>query len=209
MKTLLKENRSLLLFIAAMMMFRSAIADWNDVPTGSMLPTITEGDRITINKMAYGLRVPFTGQLVSPAQSPKRGDIVVFESAAADIRLVKRVIGLPGDQVSMRKHKLSINGKALAYLSLGDDTYIEELAGRPHKVRISRSDGPLANFEAVQVPAGHYLVLGDNRAHSADSRVYGFVPQKELRGRAGSVAVSFDYDDYFLPRKERFGLKLD
>lgn len=209
MQKLWKDNRGLFLFIAGMMMFRSAIADWNDVPTGSMLPTITEGDRITINKMAYGLRVPFTGLLITEPHSPERGDIVVFDSVAADNRLVKRVVGLPGDKVAMRNHRLIINGEALAYKELGDRLFIEELAGRPHKVRIDQANGPLANFETVTVPADQYLVLGDNRSHSADSRVYGFIPQQELRGRAGKVAISFDYENYFLPRSDRFAKDLD
>lgn len=209
MKRFLRENRSFLIFIAGMMMFRSAIADWNDVPTGSMLPTITEGDRITVNKMAYGLRLPFTGKLLSSAETAKRGDIVVFDSEAADKRLVKRVIGLPGDTVSMRAHRLNINGKPLEYEFLENDIFIEKLEGSPHKVRIDNNSGPLANFSEVTVPSNHYLVLGDNRNHSADSRVYGFIPQEELRGRAGSVAISFDYENYFLPRQERFALKLD
>ncbi|MBB6519874.1 signal peptidase I [Pseudoteredinibacter isoporae] len=209
MKHFFQENRSFFLFIAGMMMFRSAIADWNDVPTGSMLPTITEGDRITVNKMAYGLRLPFTGTVISAAEMAKRGDIVVFDSVAADKRLVKRVIGVPGDTVSMHRHRLTINGLPLDYENLQDDIYVEKLEGRPHKVRIENVHGPLANFSAVTVPEGHYLVLGDNRNNSADSRVYGFIPQKELRGRAGSVAVSFDYENYFLPRQERFALKLD
>ncbi|GAA6151715.1 signal peptidase I [Pseudoteredinibacter isoporae] len=209
MKRIFQENRSFFLFILGMMMFRSAIADWNDVPTGSMLPTITEGDRITVNKMAYGLRLPFTDQLLTSAETAKRGDIVVFDSEAADKRLVKRVIGLAGDTVAMRKHRLIINGRPLAYETLENDILIEHLAGHSHKVRIDNVNSPLANFSAVTVPDGHYLVLGDNRNNSADSRVYGFIPQKELRGRADSVAISFDYENYFLPRQERFGLKLD
>ena len=110
-----KDNRSFLLFILLMMVFRSAIADWNDVPTGSMKPTIIEGDRILVNKMAYDLRVPFTHIPLLKRADPVRGDIIIFDSSAADKRLVKRVIGLPGEVIAMRNNRLIINGRQLAY----------------------------------------------------------------------------------------------
>src|SRR5687768_2214405 len=97
--TFLKENRGFILFIFLMLVFRSSFADWNTVPTGSMKPTIVEGDRIWVNKLAYDVRIPFTSISVHQIADPQRGDIVVFDSKAAGNRLVKRVIGLPGDVV--------------------------------------------------------------------------------------------------------------
>src|SRR5712671_1022116 len=92
-----REYRGFALFVVLMVVFRSSLADWNTVPTGSMKPTILEGDRIWVNKLAYDLRLPLTGVSLYRLADPQRGDIVVFDSKAADTRLVKRVIGLPGD----------------------------------------------------------------------------------------------------------------
>src|SRR5450759_5965790 len=100
-----RENRGLMLFVVLMIFFRSALADWNTVPSGSMKPTILEGDRILVNKLAYDLRIPLTHISIYKFADPKRGDIVVFDSKAADARLVKRVIGVPGDLVEMRDNR--------------------------------------------------------------------------------------------------------
>src|SRR5205823_6063161 len=113
-----REYRAFVLFIVLMIIFRSALADWNSVPTGSMKPTIVEGDRILVNKLAYDLRVPFTHISLYRFAEPKRGDIVVFDSKAADLRLVKRVIGVPGDVVEMRSNRLTINGIDAKYSSV-------------------------------------------------------------------------------------------
>ena len=96
-----KENKSLLVFISLMLVFRSAVADWNDVPTGSMKPTIVEGDRIFINKMAYDIRVPFTHISLVKLAEPQPNDIIIFDSEVANKKLVKRVVGTPGDVISM------------------------------------------------------------------------------------------------------------
>src|SRR5215470_5485433 len=98
--------------------FRSAIADWNDVPTGSMKPTILEGDRIFVNKLAYDLKVPFTRQHLLAWGDPKRGDIVVFPSPFDEVRLVKRVVGIPGDRLELRDNRLCVNGEPAAYQPL-------------------------------------------------------------------------------------------
>src|SRR5688500_9436389 len=94
---------------------RSSIADWNDVPTGSMNPTILEGDRIFVNKLAYDLKVPFTGWRVAEWGGPRRGDIVIFYSPADGVRLVKRVVAVPGDTVQMIDNRLLLNGVPAAY----------------------------------------------------------------------------------------------
>ena len=206
---LLKEHRSFLLFISLMLVFRSAVADWSSVPTGSMQPTIVEGDRILIDKLAYDLRVPFTSLSLQRLAEPQRGDIVVFDSAVADKMLVKRLIGLPGDVVEMRDNQLILNGTALHYRDIrqeGDAVFaVEDLAGVPHRIRLSLNrPNAYRSFGPVTVPADHYLMLGDNRDNSADSRMIGFVPRSELRGRSETVVLSFDYNDYYLPRAERF-----
>jgi signal peptidase I len=211
----LKKHKQLLVFLLLMSVFRSAIADWYSVPTGSMLPTIKEGDRIIVNKMAYDLRLPFSDISLASLKSPKRGEIIVFESKAANLRLIKRVIGLPGDVVSMHNEVITVNGQQLT-LQAFDNTqltngaskfnHFSETIGKiNHRINIDdHASNLMSNFSPVTVPKGHYLVLGDNRRHSADSRVYGFIPHHELRGKATAIAFSVDYDNHYIPRKERF-----
>ncbi|MCL1056697.1 signal peptidase I [Shewanella gelidimarina] len=213
--TLLKQNRSLILFISLMLVFRSAVADWNSVPTGSMKPTIVEGDRLLVNKMAYDLRIPFTHISIAKLADPQRGDIVIFDSKASNKKLVKRVIGLPSDTIVMRDNVLSINGAALQYSDASEqepndsDIRVEHLLGLSHQVKIAGMSGQgiitrQSSFGPITVPEGHYLVLGDNREHSADSRMIGFVPRAEIVGRSQTVVFSANYDNYYLPRPERF-----
>jgi len=213
--SLLKSNKQFIIFILLMSVFRSAVADWYSVPTGSMQPTIKEGDRIVVNKMAYDLRLPFSDVSLLSLDSPKHGEIIVFESKAADLRLIKRVVGLPGDVVAMHNEKITINGKPLSYqpfpqdkLNKNDESAgyaLERLGNIIHNINVdSSASKQFSNFGPVTVPAGHYLVLGDNRRHSADSRVHGFVPHSEIRGKATAIAFSVDYENYYLPRSERF-----
>ena len=110
-----QEAKPLLVMVLVMFAFRSAIADWNDVPTGSMKPTIMEGDRVFVNKLAYDLKVPFTTWHLAQWGNPKRGDIVVFFSPADEQRLVKRVVGLPGDRIELVNDNLFVNGDRIAY----------------------------------------------------------------------------------------------
>jgi len=213
LRLFLKENRGFITFLFLMVGFRTAYADWNTVPTSSMLPTIVEGDRIAVNKLAYDFRLPFVGSSMYRHADPERGDIVVFDSKAADLRLVKRVIGVPGDVVSLENNQLWINGVKIQYLpsnkQLLSKDFIEKLPEVSHKVRVHNTYSRFASFPEVVVPEGYYLVLGDNRDNSADSRVHGLVPREEIIGRSKHVVMSLDYGNYFLPRKGRFFKKLD
>jgi signal peptidase I len=174
--------------LAVLGSFRSAVADWNVVPSGSMNPTIVEGDRIFVNKLAYGLRVPFTTWYVGHWAQPQRGEVVVFRSPADGERLVKRVAALPGETVELRGGRLFVNGLAVPW---------------PHPVLLARgAAGPRRDFGPVTVPADHYFMLGDNRDNSADSRYFGFVPRHHITGRSSSVVLSFDPDTH-LPRWDR------
>jgi signal peptidase I len=204
-----REYRSFAIFIVLMVIFRSALADWNVVPTGSMKPTIVEGDRILVNKLAYDFNVPLTHISLHRFADPARGDIVVLDSRAADTRLVKRVIGLPGDTVEMRDNRLTINGIAARYSGIdyeADSTFaIESYRNMSHRIELARTGvSRFSSFGPVTVPEGHYLVLGDNRDNSADSRVYGFIPRDEIVGNAKTIVLSLDYDDYYIPRADRF-----
>jgi len=132
----------------------------------------------------------------------------VFESKAADNRLIKRLIGLPGDVIEMRNENLYINGKALNYEITDKNAQrlfaTEQIDSITHLIRIDENkSNQLSNFGPITVPSDHYLVLGDNRRNSSDSRVYGFVPRHELKGKATTIAFSFNYENYYLPRKNR------
>src|SRR5678815_2819478 len=116
-----KEIYPLLILALIVFSIRSSLADWNDVPTGSMKPTILEGDRVFVNKLAYDLKVPFTTLHIAEWSNPRRGDIVVFYSPHDGKRLVKRVVGLPGDTVELRNNTLIINGEAMEYRPISDD----------------------------------------------------------------------------------------
>jgi signal peptidase I len=204
-----REYRGFAVFIVLMVIFRSALADWNVVPTGSMKPTIVEGDRIFVNKLAYDFKIPLTHISLHRFADPGRGDIVVFDSRAADARLVKRVIGLPGDTVEMRGNRLTINGIAARYSGVDDESdatfAIESYRNMSHRIELARTGASrFSTFGPVTVPKDHYLVLGDNRDNSADSRYYGFIPRDEIVGNARTIVLSLDYDDYYLPRADRF-----
>ena len=205
----LREHKGFLLFIVLMVMFRSAIADWNDVPSGSMEPTILTGDRIFVNKLAYDVRLPLTHVSLYRLAEPQRGEIVIFDSKAADRRLVKRVEGVPGDVVQMIEDHLWVNGEPAQYTHLQyeeDAVFVREShQGCSHTVKLDNVRTGLArSFGPVTVPEDHYLVLGDNRHNSVDSRFYGFVPRDEMVGRSSTVVLSLDPDNFYLPRVDRF-----
>jgi len=217
----LLRNRGFITFMLCMIVFRSAVADWNVVPTGSMQPTIRIGDRILVDKLAYDVRLPLTHVSLLHLADPQRGDIVVLDSHAARERLVKRVIGLPGDEVAMRGNVLFINGHAARYVTgsysgIHDDMRdpahyeIEHYGVMRHAIRLSDyRPSAASNFGPVQVPAGQYLLLGDDRDNSMDSRYFGFFPRNAIVGRARHVVVSLDPEHHYLPRADRFGAALD
>ncbi|HJQ37549.1 MAG TPA: signal peptidase I [Thermoanaerobaculia bacterium] len=212
-KKVLYEIRVFALMILIVSSLRSALADWNDVPTGSMKPTIQEGDRVVVNKLAYDLKIPFTTVNVWKWGDPKRGDIVVLFSPKDGTRLVKRVVALPGDRVEMRDNQLFINGQLakqspITFVSSEDQgpAYVldEDLSGHMHKIMISPEIGATRSFGPIAVPAGHYFVLGDNRDNSNDSRYIGFIERRRIVGEAVAVAFSLDRKHYFIPRFNRF-----
>ena len=206
------NNKPLILFITLMVVFRGAVADWNPVPTGSMQPTIVEGDVIIVNKLAYDVQLPFTHTSLLKLGDPERGDIIVFESKASDLRLVKRVVGIPGDTLEMLDKQLIINGIPLDYqlpnttLSYPIDL-TEDLLGIEHFVRFYPSSRH-SSFTPITMPEGYYFAMGDSRDNSADSRVIGLVPRSEIIGRSRHIVLSFDMDNNYIPRSDRFFHKL-
>lgn len=203
--------------------FRSAVADWNDVPSGSMKPTILEGDRIFINKIAYDLKVPFTTFRIAQWDDPHWGDVVVLFSPEDGRRLVKRVVGLPGDVLELRGDILYRNGQPALYSPLDAEITeqlpekerrefaynTETIEGRAHPVM-----APLYSRAYLQprwgpevVPPEHFFLMGDNRHNSRDSRYFGAVHRQVIVGRAVGVAFSLDWKEK-TPRWQRFFSKL-
>ncbi len=213
------------MLVLALVLFavRSSLADWNDVPSGSMKPTILEGDRIFVNKLAYDLKVPFTTWHLAEWSSPKRGDVAVFYSPHDGTRLVKRVVGLPGDTVELRNEQLILNGKVVDYDAPASNASgqlteaerqqslfaTERLPTHPHTVMAIPGVQAKRTFGPVLVPEGHYFMMGDNRDNSFDSRYFGTVERRAIVGKASAVVMSFDRDYCWLPRWERFFTRLD
>ena len=205
-----RENRNFLLLLCAIVFFKSAIADLSSISGASMLPTLVDGDKVWVNKLAYDVKVPFTDVTLAKLSDPTRGDIVIIDSVQARKRLVKRIVGVPGDQVEIQNNALIINGDSVDYEVLSRDggaMIIEEaLPGRNHQVRLTRylMNSSSRSYGPVVVPEDRYFVLGDNRNSSADSRVYSFIPREEIIGRSRSVVFSLDSENYYLPRGSRF-----
>ena len=201
---------------------KSSLADWNWVPTGSMNPTILEGDLIYVNKIAYDLRVPLTLHRLASWSEPQRGDVVVCLSPEDGTRLVKRVVGKPGDTVQMSRNVLFLNGRPLVYREMGRDCLVhlpgaaaatgvlalEDLDRTLHPVVRVPGLQAMRSFGPVTLPQGYYFVLGDNRDLSRDSRYFGLVPRASILGRARAVVLSFDITDKYQPRIDRFLTRL-
>jgi len=202
----LRDNRGFILFLFGFALFRTAVADWNPIPSASMRPTLLEGDVVLVNRLAYDLKLPLTDVVLLPLGEPQRGDVVTLSSPAGGTRLIKRIVGLPGDRVEMREDQLILNGRPLAYNdshSQGESIApgwvvdavraTEDLDGHPHTVQFLPSLRARRNFAEITVPAGQYFLLGDNRDNSEDSRFIGTVPREKLIGRAHRVLVSADW----------------
>lgn len=213
-----RDWRGTLIFLVLMFSFRGAVADYMKVPSGSMNPTLIEGDRILVHKIELGLRVPLTTTWLTRGETPKRGEIAVFFSPVNGTTLVKRVIGLPGDVVQMVDDALFINGEAARYepapelpgalpavMQAQPHALLRERLGTlDHPILLLPARGAMRSFGPVTVPAGEYLMLGDSRDNSADSRYIGTVPRARIIGIASEVLFSLDYDDHDLPRGDRF-----
>ena len=205
---------------------KSAIADINPVPSGSMEPTVVTGDVVFVNKLAYDLKVPFTTMHVAKWADPARGDVVVCFEPEKGTRLLKRVIAVPGDVLELRQDVVWINGHPLTYSALDareqhgvaalDPSQRaaaafaqEQLGAHSHAVMVLPSIPALRNVGPLTVPAGEYFVMGDNRDNSRDSRYFGFVPRDKIVGEARGVFVSADLHHWLRPRFERFCTALD
>jgi signal peptidase I len=215
-----REWRGYILFFCLVWVpLRSAVIDYNPVPTGSMNPTILEGDVVWVNKLAYGLRVPLTQFHLMQWANPKRGDIVVVLSPQDGMRLVKRVVGIPGDTLSMKDNQLVLNGRTVDYARGSTDYRAiigsklraraffaeENLAGVVHPVMgLAGTQSRFRSFPPTVVPPERYFLMGDSRDNSLDSREYGFAAREAILGKAEGILVSLDTNDTYLPRPSRF-----
>ena len=221
MKNWMKANKGFLLFLALFGIFRTAVADWNPIPSASMHPNLLEGDVVFVNRLAYNVKVPLTDIVLGTTGEPQRGDIVTFSSPQNGTRLIKRLIALPGDRVEMHNEQLTINGQPASYAMLGSGTenvggagdlatvtMRETLGAGHHQIQWLPQVNARRDFQPVIVPAGQYMMLGDNRDNSQDSRYIGLVPRQLLIGRAERILASADINGNWHPRTERFGKNL-
>lgn len=207
---------------------KSALADINPVPTGSMKPTVLEGDVVFVNKLAYDLKIPFTTKHLAEWANPARGDVVVCFSPKTGTRLLKRVIAQPGDTIELRSETLWLNGQPVTYAPIRREISgqigiaklpeaerqaaffaTEQLGKHAHAVMVLPRRPALRTFGPIKIPAGSYFVMGDNRDNSEDSRFFGFVPRDQIVGQAKGIVVSADLDHWLKPRFERFFTALD
>ncbi|WP_304304962.1 signal peptidase I [Pseudacidovorax intermedius] len=206
--------------ILAVFLLRSFVAEPFKIPSGSMMPTLLTGDLILVNKFTYGLRLPVLGTKITEGTPLARGDVVVFRyPPQPSMDYIKRVVGVPGDEVSYQNKRLTINGQPVSKDPLPDyfdeDTmryskqYSEKLGAVEHRIlnddsrRAGLSDAEIMAFPnrencrysvegfVCKVPAGHYFMMGDNRDNSLDSRYWGFVPDQNVVGRAFFVWMNF------------------
>ena len=188
--------------LAAVLVLRSFVAEPFRIPSASMVPTLEVGDFILVNKYAYGLRLPVVDRKVIALGAPQRGDVVVFRYPPDPSQdFIKRVVGLPGDEVEYRERAIFINGERVP-----QQDGRERLGAHVHRLKLQLwvPDQP----GRWVVPAGHFFVMGDNRDNSRDSRVWGFVPEANLVGRAFVVWMNWR-PFASMPRWDRIGQRIE
>lgn len=194
LRRLLKNHAGLLIFVFGMAFFRTAVADWNHVPSGSMEPTLFDGDWVWVDKTSYGPTIPFANVTVFKHHDPERGDIVTFVPPHTSDLYVKRVVGIPGDRVQFSGRDITVNDQVLAYkatrISTSNEIGLEHLGTVDHLIQYS-ADGKLPTLKGtIVVPRDHYFVLGDHRNNSADSRYWGLVQRDNIMGKVTYIALS-------------------
>ncbi|MEG0052716.1 MAG: signal peptidase I [Comamonas sp.] len=204
--------------IAIVFVLRSFLFEPFKIPSGSMIPTLMVGDLILVNKFTYGVRLPVINKKIIEGNSPQRGDVMVFRyPPQPNLDYIKRVVGVPGDEVAYLNKRLTINGTPVPTTELPDfldrdamryfKQFDESLGEKPHRIIVNNDVPPFIqgasdheyrkncsySVEGVtcKVPEGHYFMMGDNRDNSLDSRYWGFVPDKNIVGKAFFVWMNF------------------
>ena len=209
-QTLVEYSRSFFPVLLIVLVIRSFVFEPFRIPSGSMMPTLLQGDFIFVKKFSYGLRLPVTETKVLETGSPERGDVVVFRLPQdPSINYIKRVVGLPGDTIVYEDHRLTINGELVELerspnAAPAESVYVEHLDDRMHDILITNSYSVKDGIYAV--PEGHYFVMGDNRDNSKDSRFIEAIPESHLVGEA--VRVWMHMDGLSWPRWDRIGTKI-
>lgn len=209
--TLVEYARSFFPVLLIVLIIRSFIFEPFRIPSGSMMPTLLEGDFIFVQKFAYGLRLPVTETKVLETGDPKRGDVIVFRLPMdPSVNYIKRVIGLPGDEIIYERQRLTINGETVsltrgAEASQGAPVFVEDLDGRVHDILVTNPQFSTRDG-TYRVPEGHYFVMGDNRDRSRDSRFIGAIPEEFLVGEA--VRIWMHFVPWNMPDWGRIGTKI-
>ncbi len=173
------ELVSLAMVLALVTAARSSLADHYYVPSGSMEYSLMPGDRVIVDKTAYGVRIPLTKIDMFGSRTPARGEIAVFDSPRDGTRLIKRIVAVGGDVVTVDDGHLSINGTPLG------DAKLEHFGSREALLNLSDGGGP--NVHQLKIPAGMVLAMGDHRGNSFDGRFFGLIDERELFGRAVAI----------------------
>ena len=199
MYTVIDYSRSFFPVLLLVLVIRSFVFEPFRIPSGSMMPTLIQGDFIFVQKYRYGLRLPVFETKILDTGSPQRGDVVVFRLPKnPKIHYIKRVVGLPGDEIVYQRPRLFVNGELVA--TVPDEAqpvfrsiprFIESLGERSHSILLKRRM-PGGQPKQWTVEEGHYFMMGDNRDDSQDSRVIGQVPDRYLVGRATAIWLHMD-----------------
>lgn len=235
-KAFLKEGLALFFIVLLVVIFRSVFLEPFKIPTGSMIPTLKIGDFILVNKFAYGFKVPFSDISIGSFNSDpiylfgekpiERGDIVVFKYPKnQSVNYIKRVIGLPGETIEIKNKKVYINGNPLSAKAVSPKKYMKNmdekfrdnnlsfyevnLKNKSFTYQVDKDNFFKVNYEKRQIPKGHYFVMGDNRDFSYDSRYWGVVPHKNIKGQAFlvwlSISIPANPDESVSIRTDRIG----
>ncbi len=212
LKTTIEYSRSFFPVLLFVLVIRSFIFEPFRIPSGSMMPTLLQGDYIFVKKYSYGLRLPVVEKIVFETGEPDRGDVVVFRlPSEPNVNYIKRVIGLPGDELVYERHRLTVNGELIAVTpdtaeNSSVDQFVEQLGERQHAILVTNPQNSMRDGRYT-VPEGHYFMMGDNRDNSRDSRFIGAVPETHLVGEA--VRIWMHMDGLEWPEWARIGTKIE
>ncbi len=212
LNTTIEYSRSFFPVLLFVLVIRSFIFEPFRIPSGSMMPTLLQGDYIFVKKYSYGLRLPVVEKKIIETGEPNRGDVVVFRlPSEPSINYIKRVIGLPGDELVYQGHRLTVNGELVAVTAdtannSSSGQFIEQLGERQHAILVTNPHNAIRDGRYT-VPEGHYFMMGDNRDNSRDSRFIGAVPESHLVGEA--VRIWMHMDGLEWPEWARIGTKIE